>query len=124
LKSKKEVSPQYFTTAIIKETFVFLLLQLKSKKQANCAFNKSSTSKKTTPFFSWYGRTSKDSGRRNCLCEGKALGLCREGIDYTLKVKTNLFKKNYSVLYLYQTEVLRAHNRNKNKSPTSGNVSP
>jgi hypothetical protein len=53
LKSKKEVSPQYFTNAIIKETFVFLLLQLKSKKQANCALNKSSTSKKTTPFFSW-----------------------------------------------------------------------
>jgi hypothetical protein len=50
LKSKKEVSPPYFTTAIIKETFVFLLLQLKSKKQASCAFNKSSTSKKTTPF--------------------------------------------------------------------------
>jgi hypothetical protein len=108
LKSKKEVTPQYFTTAIIKETFVFLLLQLKSKKYASCAFNKSNTSKKRHHFLVGYGRTSKDSGKRSCLCEGESSEAMQRGHKLHLKVKTNLFKKRYSVLYLYQAEVLKA----------------
>ena len=47
---------------------------------------------------------------------GKLWGYAEKGHKLHLKVKTNLFKKNYSVLYLYQAEVLRAYNRNKNMS--------